>query len=228
MKKAFTLAEMLVVFLILGILTIVGVFSYQNALRKGEIAAFISEVQSGLTPSVYGQGAVRASSYADLASFRTASLAEYTPSTSANIAGVRGILVQGNTISLYRKAGSYSKTQYGSFAYSASGGDTIYKTITIPPGVVFDSVCFVSDSHANCEATATAGTQLQQGVSLAYHGSNERPYAFFASSTGTDYYSGRGIRLSFKTPLQPLWYTITLSPYGGMVIGRACTTQVCL
>lgn len=225
MKKGFTLAEMLVVFLILGILTLVGVFSYQNALRKGEIAAFISEVQSGLTQTVYGQGAVRASSYADLASFRTASLAEYTPATSTTIAGVRGILVQTNTISLYRKTGSYSESQKGSFKYEA--GDTIYKVITIPSGVVFDSVCFVSDSHANCENVATAQTQLQDGVSLAYHGSNERPYAFYTSST-TTYYAGRGIRLSFKTPLQPLWYTITISPYGGMVVGRACTTQVCL
>lgn len=226
MKKGFTLAEMLIVFLILGILTLIGVFSYQSALRKGEVAAYVAELQTTITPTVYGQGTVRKNSYSDLNSFRTASLAEYTPATSISTAGVRGILVQSNTISLYTKATSYDRTQYAQFAYAP--GDIITQTIKIPPGVFFDSACFVSDSHADCENNASADTQLSSGISIAYHGSSERPYSFYNSAGSTIYYSGRGVRLSFKAQLQPLWYTITLSPYGGMVVGRGCETQVCL
>lgn len=230
--KGFTLIEMLTVFLILGVVSFIGVSNYQAALRKGEIESFISELQTALTPVVYGQGSIRSSGYSDLNNFTQTSLSEYAPTTNGKNGGVRGIVIKVGTISLFNKIGNYSPSESNSFYYNQSNGDIANKTIVVPPSIIFDSVCTVADSHANCETTVDANsiTQVQGGLSIAYHGLNERPYVALINSVGGGavMQSGKGLRLNFKSPLEAVWYTITLSPYGGMIVGRRCATQVCL
>ncbi len=242
MKKGFTLIEMLVVFVILGILSTVGVYSYQAALRKGEVDAFISELQSQLTPVVYGQGSESGTQYNSINDFAIKSTTAFGPGSNVSSGGVKGIAITfvGNTlntttnatdsnlksIKIYNKIGNFSVSEKNTFyLFGGTLSDSISKTIAIPSGVFFDSACLVSDSHANCDtSTPVIGNGQTTDFYIAYHGSNSSPYVFNNSS----HKPGFGLRLNFRSQLEPLWYTITFSPYGGMTVGRGCKIKECI